>query len=85
MYLRHAGGTHTPPLLLLGREVGQNTCVGPAQTFTANDGAEGSESCFIFLVFLASLRSKRERQGCFQHSEPGGGGGGTPESLSRIS
>lgn len=51
------------------REVGQNTRVGPAQTFTANDGAERSQSCFILLVFLASLRSKRGRKGCFQHRE----------------
>lgn len=60
-----------PPRLLLAREVGQNTRVGPAQTITASDGAERSQSCFILLVFLASLRSKRERQGCSQHREWG--------------
>lgn len=53
----------------LAREVGQNTHVGPAQAFIANDGAERSQSCFLLLVFLASLRSKRGRKGCFQHRE----------------
>lgn len=60
--------SHIPVMLWpLAREVGQNRHVGPAQIFTANDGAERSQSCFLLLVFLASLRSKRRRKGCFQH------------------
>lgn len=60
----------------LAREVGQNTRVlyilyseSLAQTFTASDGAERTQSCFISLVFLASLKRKRERKGCFHHRE----------------
>lgn len=53
----------------LAREVGQNRHAGPAQTFTANDGAERSQSRFLLLVFLASLRRTRGRKGCFQHRE----------------
>lgn len=63
-----------PLLLPLGREHGQNTCVDPAQTFAVHVRAEGTQSCFIFLVFLVSLRSKKGRQGCFQHRELGDNG-----------
>lgn len=67
-----------PPLLLLAREVGQNTCIGPAQAFTASDGAEGSQSCFISLVFF-SLFEKREK-GRSVSSTGSGGDTGEPSS-----
>lgn len=38
--------------------------VSPAQGFLGCDRADVSESCFALLVFSASFRGRRERQGC---------------------